>query len=542
MSDFKKTALTLAVLALIAVGTVTALKHNRVQTTEQAVYPAAKGTSTPVPAAEISNEKFLDALGTAGKQDSGIRLMAATRTPTPTPTEVPECTRLIAYYRGKEVVVGDEVDKQDVDVKGVFYNGKTYSTQTVTDFEIIDSTIYEVGENIITVFYEGQEATIKVTGKEPLEIVSITARYKGGSVIVSNAINRNDVQVYANYNWTDKASDLITNFILEPATVEAVGNNTIYVYYGDLDPVTIVVRGTEKTITSVKATYIGEAVYVGNSVDESDIEVLVTYNDGSETTVDNFTLTGQEINTAGVNYVVVSYKGHVMRVEVQGIERPTAKWNNFPSYYIGNGASTFVTLLVSRQKRAQTIEVNYVNWEDIDNCVNRVFLTQNYLGFEVTYTDPDAIMEFPIPCRVRRPDEFDPDNFAIFYTPNKETIMARVNGEYLDGARNFFVFEMEEQGTYIMVDMAEGKLVSSINVKETDIKLRVNRNYSIEPTVLPTTAGIKEVSYYSTDDNVATVSDKGKVKSIAPGECDIYIQAIDGSGVFEVIHVKVTNK
>ncbi len=542
MTNFKKAVLTVASLALLAIGTAAALKYNRSESLSPAEMPVAKGTSTPAPVAEVSNERFVNALSEAGAYNSGVKLMAATRTPTPTPTEIPECTRLIASYKGKEVVVGDEVDRQQVEVKGVFYNGKTYSTQNVSDFEIIDPTIYEVGVNEITIYYEGCEAVIRVTGKEPLEIVSITARYKGGSVIVSNAINRNDVQVYANYNWTDKASDLITNFTLEPATVESVGNNTIYVYYGDLDPVTIIVRGTEKTITSVKATYIGEPIYVGNSVDESDIEVLVTYNDGSENTVENFTLTGQEINFEGVNYVVVSYRGHVMRVEVQGIARPTARWDKFPTYYLDNGASTFVTLLVSRQKWAQTIEVNYVNWEDIDTCVNRVFYTQNYLGFDVTYTDPDAILEFPLPCRVRRPDEFDADNFAIFYSPNKKTIMARVNGQYIDNAKEFFVFDMEEPGTYIMVDMAEGKLVSSINVKETDIKMRVNRNYAIEPTVLPTTAGNKEVSYYSTDDSVCTVSDKGKLKSIAPGECDIYIQATDGSGVFEVIHVKVTSK
>ncbi len=537
----RKFVLITAILAVATVGAVTALKLYD-GGNERNISYAVRSEEHIGPLSRIDNEQALTALSDAGAESAQIRSMAATHTPTPTPTAIPELIRMTAVYKGKEVVVGEEVDRQDFEVRGVYSNGSVLTRETINKFEILDPIIYEVGDNDIVLYYEGIETTVKVKGKEPLKIVKITATYKGGSVIITNNINKNDVEVYAYYNWPEKSKDKITNFTLEPSTVENVGRNVISVGYGDVEPVTINVTGLEKTITKVDVKYLGGPVYVGEYVTEEDFEVLVTYNDGSETTVDNFKLTGDCISAQGINYVVVSYRDHITRVEVQGVAKATAIWDEFPESYWGGNTSTSVTMLVSREKRAQTIEVTYVDWQEIDECVKRVFFTNNYFGFDVTYTDPDAILEFPLPCRVRRPDDFEPDNFAIFYSPNKKTIMARVNGEYQDSGKNFFVFEMEQPGTYIMVDLAEGQYVSSINVKETNIKLRINRNYSLDPVVLPTTAGNREVSYYSTDDWVATVSDTGKIKTVGAGECDIYIQAVDGSGVYEVVHVTVTDK
>jgi len=490
----------------------------------------------------------LRTLNDAGANSAIVKSMAATRTPTPTwtptptPTRVPVLTKIEAIYTGSEVVVGDQVDKQKIVVTGTFYDGLVYTTDNITGFKIINPTVYTVGDNEIRVFYGSYMATVTVPGREQLKIVSITAVYTGDDIIVSNKINKSDVKVFAQYNWPEKDQDQITGFTLSPATIEAVGINKITVQYGNLTPVTILVNGIEKEITKVEMRYIGDVVYVGTYVDKTDFEVIATYNDGSQSNIDNFTITGNLINNEGINYVVLNYKNFTERLEVQGVAKPSSKWKNVPGGSYSGDSSTIVTLLVSRDKRAQTISIGYVPWQEIDACVNRVFYTNNYLGFEITYTDPDAIFEFPIPCRVRRPEEFNAENFAIYYSPNKKTIMARVNGEYLDANKEYYVFDMEEPGTYIMVDMDEGKLVSSINVVSTDIKLRVNRNYSIDPVVLPTTAGNREVSYYSTDEWVATVSERGKIKAIAPGECDIYIQALDDSGVYEVIHVTVTEK
>ncbi len=500
------------------------------------------GTPTPIPLSVVDNEKAEWTLYDAGLMGAEIKSMAATRTPTPTPTEIPTVESISATYKGGEVVVGDEVDKQDIVVTAKLYNGSKYFTEKVYNFEIYDPYIYEVGDNEIVISYEGAETTIKVVGREQLEIVSITAKYKGSSVIVSNKINKSDVEVYVNYNWTDRKPDKITNFTLEPETVEYVGRNEINVYYGELEPVQIYVTGTAKTITAVSVNYIGEAVYVGEYVEEKDIEVLVTYNDGSEDTVEDFKMTGGLINSVGTNYVVVTYKGFVNKISVTGVEKDTTLRDIFGSYKYSSDASSVVRLLISRNKRAESIDVSYVNWEEIDNCVNRVFNTGNYLGFEVTYTDPEAILEFPLYCCVTRPDDFPVENFGIYYSPNKKTIMARAVGEFIDQDEKQYVFIMEEPGTYIMVDEIDGKLVSSINVEETELTLKINRNYSLNPIVLPATASNCEIVYYSSDESVATVSDKGKIKTIAPGECDIYIEAQDGSGVQEIVHITVKAK
>ena len=74
------------------------------------------------------------------------------------------------------------------------------------------------------------------------------------------------------------------------------------------------------------------------------------------------------------------------------------------------------------------------------------------------------------------------------------------------------------------------------------MKLKANRSFSLNPVVFPLNAQNRDVTFRSTDEDVATVSDNGKVRTYSAGECEIWIETVDGGGVYAVVEVVVKDK
>ena len=92
----------------------------------------------------------------------------------------------------------------------------------------------------------------------------------------------------------------------------------------------------------------------------------------------------------------------------------------------------------------------------------------------------------------------------------------------------------------MLVREVSNLLVTEIIV-ETELEMKVNRSFSLNPVVFPLNADNRSVTYRSTDEDVATVSDNGKIRTYSEGECEIWIEAEDDSGVYVVVNVVVKN-
>ena len=68
--------------------------------------------------------------------------------------------------------------------------------------------------------------------------------------------------------------------------------------------------------------------------------------------------------------------------------------------------------------------------------------------------------------------------------------------------------------------------VSHIMLSENDLSIKKGKTINISATVLPENATIKTVRSYSSNDSIATVTN-GKIKAVAPGECDIVFSSND---------------
>lgn len=142
--------------------------------------------------------------------------------------------------------------------------------------------------------------------------------------------------------------------------------------------------------------------------------------------------------------------------------------------------------------------------------------------------------------KVSVPAGYDKENFAVFYTPNRKTIMAEMNGEFLsDGNYEFKIFQ---PGTYIIADVTPLVYVESLMFEEESLTLRVGRSYSLDPVILPHTATNKEVTYTSTRPQIVSVSEHGTLTALKTGTSVITVEAKDGSGKTARLRVSVVEK
>lgn len=442
-----------------------------------------------------------------------------------------------ATYSGDELFVGAPIPVGKIEVYA-YYSDGTYGK--VRNFTLSTPTVLKAGVNIVSVVYEGKVEYIYVYGKAPLAVEEIFAYYVGKPVIAGNSISKNDIQVEALYN--DGTTKPITNFNISPSIAELEGENDITVSYGEVSTV-IQVYAEPRYITEMRARYIGPGVIVGKSVKKEEIEVIVTYNDGSDEAIEDYEIFGGEILYEGENVVIVYCDAFMADITVRGVKGFAANYDNTLSNYFTSPDHyhyTEVTLGMNVGLDPDKFMLRAADPEMLEYVVQRVVPTDEFVGYELFYDDDEMVLQFPMAMKVTVPDGFDPEKFGVYYTPNQSTIMAKVHGEFTDETQEEYEFIVYQPGAYILIHEVSNRLVTDIIV-ETEVKLRENRSYSLNPVVFPLSAENRDVSYWSTDEDVATVSPNGKIRTHSEGTCEIWIEAEDGSGVNAIVTVEVKN-
>lgn len=446
-----------------------------------------------------------------------------------------EVLRLSAYYQETSMTIGERLDSEKITVYAYYSDG---STEKVTDYVLSHTIVGVVGMNEFTVIYEGVTTKFGVTGKEERKPRSMYARYSGPSVIVGNAPKRDDFYVSIFYN--DNTTERITEFELTPAVVQNEGSNVMIVSYGELSA-EVKVQGLAKTVRSITAEYTGFPVVVGKTVATEDIKVTATFNDGTKDTVTNFTLSSSVIYKVGDNVVTVFCDGKMAHINVRGVEAEIIDYNNSSKAFIRDGDFyTRVTLAVGGKVDPEQVVIEKVDGSEVKKAVRRLVRTDKYMAFEVVFSDPELDTHLPMTMKVTVPPGFDRENFGVFYTPNRKTIMAQMNGEFVtDGS---YEFKMFQPGTYIIADCTPLIYVESVTLEEEEMTLRLNRSYSLNPEILPHTATNKEVTYTSSRPQIVSVSEYGTLKALKTGTAIITVEATDGSGKKCKLRVNVVEK
>lgn len=441
---------------------------------------------------------------------------------------------LTAVYNGTEVTVGNDFSEGNLKVTVVYSDG---TSADVKDYVLPSKRVTAAGDNYFVVTYSGLSASFTVPGKDVLAVEQLIAYYYGEDVIVGNSIDKTKISVYAVYN--DGTMEEVKQFNLTPATVMREGENTVVVSYGGCSA-EIFVYGLEKEVVSFTAEYIGAGVILGETVDVNEVRVMATYNDGTVERTTAFQLSGSLITMEGENVVLVYCGGMIEQIIVPGVKGFTIDFTNQISTVVFSESLSYstVTLALDQELGKNSFFLTQIDPLLVKQAVRRVVNTEDYIAFTVTYDDDEMVRHFPMAMRVTRPSDYDADQFAVYYTPNQKTIMAKLNGEYIEEAETTYQFLIYEPGTYIIVHAENNQQIEEI-VLEENITVKAGRNYSLNPVVLPKTAVNQKLTYWSDDEEVATVSENGKVKTYRKGICNIWVEATDGSGVHAIVTLKV---
>lgn len=220
-------------------------------------------------------------------------------------------TSISAVYTQSGVVYDDESLnnlKSDLVVTATYSNSNTV---TLADTDYTLSGTLTTGTSVITVSYGGITTTFNVNVTARPTVSSITATYtQTGTVYTTDSLDSLKTNLVVKAVYTDTTEDTLNASDYTLSGTLTTGTSTITVSYsGKTTTFTVVV--TAAVVTSIDALFTqGTAtITTNNSLDDLRQYLVVTanYNNGTTSTVTNYTLSGTL--EEGTSTITVTYEG-----------------------------------------------------------------------------------------------------------------------------------------------------------------------------------------------------------------------------------------
>lgn len=232
-------------------------------------------------------------------------------------------------YSNESALVGKDFDTSKVAVT-VTYSDDSKLTLGYADLTSVPKSIKveKNGWNEYKVEYNGNKLTLRVHG---YSIDKISATYADANAVAGSSLDKAKVKVTATYtadlnNAVKTATLGVDDFTLDKTKVETIGKNTFEVKAGDkkCELVVMGIEDTSKTMTSLTASYANECVTLGSNFDTSKVKVIVTYSDGSTSTLSYDSLSTKpsstQVTKTGWNEFGIGYKNLTTTLKVWGYQ------------------------------------------------------------------------------------------------------------------------------------------------------------------------------------------------------------------------------
>jgi hypothetical protein len=444
-------------------------------------------------------------------------------------------SKITAKYKGEKLPVGATIQINDIEVIAV-YNDKT--EEQVYGFLLSQATVTKVGSNVITITYLSHTATVSIVGTEKMPS-TITAIYNGNTVIAGNDIEVNNITVTAYFN--DGTFENVTDFSLSAKTLTGIGVNTVTVTYKDATA-TIYVVVIAKEAVKIESQYKGGPVVAGNNFSRDNLIVTATFNDNTTEQVTDFVLTTTLVEKIGQNVFTVTYGTVEDTFTVTGLPKIITGEGELKAD-IGNEDFDGVTLtaFINDQLVAENIalEVEAFETNELKKLVQKTSAKGKFIGFSMDIDGYQFTDNQYLTARVTIPADFDPSRVAVFYTPNRKSVMARLGGGLV--SFNEYEFYAYKSGTYVIVECEEDMLEKAdfrnnykpeafLIVKNVKSEIKVGEKLNLEAAIMygteeQTKAG---VSYFVDDTSVAKVTNNGVVLGKSAGSVELTVKTPDG--------------
>lgn len=215
------------------------------------------------------------------------------------------------------------------------------------------------------------------------------------------------------------------------------------------------------------------------------------------------------------------------------------------SYLFG---SQYMTNIIAPSSESSLMYNAYSNTEKIDsNFVFHIPVYDNMPDSSVSVVDGEYEDDNTLVYLDDTSDTGVTDVFNIRSSPysNSNDNLVTVIKETKEGQENRTIMTRIKKGNNTgwdkvrLADGREGYIVSkyvqeyiytkveSVSIDITNKTLKIGDSFTLTPSVLPTTAKFKDVTWKSLDDSIATVDSQGIVTAVAVGETDITITTKD---------------
>lgn len=329
-----------------------------------------------------------------------------------------EVTSLTVTYTGEPVAVGENVDTSKLTIKA---NYTKEDGSTVTDFAptdwVVDGTTGKVmtisgaGDNNFTIRWHNKTATVTIPGK-PVQtepdpaVATLTVKYADESVLVNSNFDKNKVTVI----WADSAiSKTLTYDALDvkptSTRITSIGDNNFTVGYKG-KTATLVVHGYK--VDKITASYTGDRVKVGSSLNKDNLKVRIYYTDNKQglpnpdlLPKDAYTVTPATALSSGTTKFTITYSDasadYTADVSVESygqsdltIQSLEAKYKD-ASILVGNDFNTSDVTITAKYNDGSTEKIG---WSKLDTKPDSIQVSKaGWNSYEIGYGGATATLQ-----------------------------------------------------------------------------------------------------------------------------------------------------
>ena len=227
----------------------------------------------------------------------------------------------------KEYTYGENLSLAGLVVTASYSNNTTTEVTGYTSNPGDGSELKTVGENDVTITYEGKTASFKITVSKLLTGIELNTENVKKEYAYNDNLDLTCLVVTAKYN--DNSTAVVNEYTTDPANGAALtnlGENTVTVTYQEKIAsfkitVTKVLTGIELDTTNVKKEY-----GYNEALDLTGLVVTAKYNDNSTIVVTDYTtnpVNGTLLTTVGDNTITVTYQEKTATFKISVIKSLT---------------------------------------------------------------------------------------------------------------------------------------------------------------------------------------------------------------------------
>lgn len=329
-----------------------------------------------------------------------------------------EVTSLTVTYTGDPVAVGENVDTSKLTIKA---NYTKEDGSTVTDFAptdwVVDGTTGKVmtisgaGDNNFTIRWHNKTATVIIPGK-PVQtepdpaVATLTVKYADESVLVNSNFDKNKVTVI----WADSViSKTLTYDALDvkptSTRITSIGDNNFTVGYKG-KTATLVVHGYK--VDKITASYTGDRVKVGSSLNKDNLKVRIYYTDNKQglpnpdlLSKDAYTVTPATALSSGTTKFTITYSDasadYTADVSVESYGQSDLKVQSLEAKYkdasilVGNDFNTSDVTITAKYNDGSTEKIG---WSKLDTKPDSIQVSKSgWNSYEIGYGGATATLQ-----------------------------------------------------------------------------------------------------------------------------------------------------